>query len=166
MSQQTSRRKTRAPSSDDFAHDVNVPGPLRDLRKILDGNGAPGAPFTQNETAIVFAWLPPRQVWNADALAAVRSEIEECAADPEAARAFVDERLSTPFAERVREHVEAFANALPSWFRRMSDAMPDTSRVIVLQSAVLLLYDLAGCSSVRTPPNPESLPAAWRRNAS
>jgi len=164
MTQQSKGKKVRNPSSDDFAHDVNVPGPLRNLRRGLDGQGIPDAPYTQDETAIIFAWLPPRRSWSADDLARARTEIEEYSKNPESAVEFLQGRLSTPFASYMREHAEAFEAALPSWFARVNAPVPDARRVLVLQAAVLRLYGLARETRPSSPPLPEALPAAWRRN--
>mgnify|MGYP007062769564 CR=1 FL=1 len=155
-------RPARGPSSDDFSHDGSVAGPLRDLRKALDGHGSPDAPFTEDETAIVCAWLSPRQIWDADALADAREEIEGFARDPALARAFLEERLSGPFATWMREHADNFANALPSWFRRVNAPVPDANRVAVLQAFLVVVYDLAGIPAGHVAPPPDSLPAAWR----
>lgn len=158
--------RVRGPTSDEFAHDANATGPLQNLRKRLDAFGADGAPYTEDETAIVFVWLPPMRSWDEDDLAAARPEIEQFSREPETARQFIAERLSSPFAAAMRDHLDGFAAALPSWFRRVNAPAPSAERVVVLQAAVLRLYDLAVLPAEHVAPSPESLPAAWRRNAS
>ena len=159
-------KRVRGPSSDDLAHDMCVAGPLQNLRKALDRRGSPDAPFTEEETAIIFAWLPPRRRWDADRLAELREEIEEFSRDPGSARDFVAERLAFPFASRMRDYVEDFARSLPSWFRRVNAPVPDAERVLVLQAVVLCLHDLSASPAGHSAPVPESLPPQWQRCAS
>lgn len=160
------RRLDRGPTSREFAHDAFVVGALRNLRKILDGSGADGAPYTEDETAIVFVWLPPMRSWEEDALDAARPDVELFSREPETARQFIADRLSSPFAADTRRHVEGFAAALPSWFRRVNAPAPSAERVVVLQAAVLRLYDLGVLPAVRDSGFFDRLPAAWRRNSS
>lgn len=157
-------KRVRGPTSDEFAHDANATGALRDLRKRLDASGMDGAPYTEDETAIVFVWLPPMRSWDGDDLAEAQPEIERFSREPETARQFVADRLSSPFAAAMRDHIDGFSAALPSWFRRVNAPAPSVERVVVLQAAVLRLYDLAVLPATHVATLPESLPAAWRRN--
>lgn len=165
--EQPPRRRARGPSSDDFAHDMNFPGPLRELRKRLDGSGSPEAPYTENETAIICAWLPPKQAWGKEGLSEAEPEIVEFSRDPASADAFVTERLASPFGGRMRELLESFETSLPSWFRRVNDTVPPPERAMVLKAALLRLYDLTGRQGVpENVSSSDSLPSQWRRIAS
>ncbi len=159
-------RKDREETSDDYAHDVKSPGPLREFLKGLISSERALVPFDIREVAYVAVHLPSRWTWTAESLEAVLGEIVEFSTEPESAREYLDERLSGPFAAWMAEHGRGFEAGLSDYCLRMDLAMPDAERVIVLKAVLVRLYDVA-CQPADHPcPKPESLPAAWRRNAS
>ncbi len=160
------RNAERGPSSDDCAHDATTPGPYRDFRRSLFAPGQNPVPYGENEIAYVSAHLPPHATWTDGGLADVRDEIVGFSVNPEVAAAYVEARLDVPFSLGMRQRADTFVSGLVHFFDRVNAVPPNGERVIVLKAAFLRLYDLACVPGPTARSSPESLPAAWRRNAS
>ncbi len=158
-------RTAREPTSGDLAFNAKQPGPFHDFLRDLFAGGRDPEAYDLREAGYIAAHLPPRWTWTAESLDAVRDEIIGFSSDPSTACAFLDDRLSGPFAGWMSEHGGGFVSDLPGWCERMDMPMPDLARIATLKAVMIRLYDVA-CEARPVVLPSESLPAAWRRNVS
>lgn len=136
-----------------LADALRAPGPFRDFRRGLSSPRWDPAPFQNRDLIYIALKLPKDAPWTADGLAEIRDEIVELSFFPEVARAYVDRRLSGPFAARMRERADAFADEMDDFYEDGFEVpAPSSERAVVLTAAFLRLYDAAVEASVASRP--------------